>query len=1691
MTRWWIDEPYINLHMMDEPLSYTTSSGQKMSFQWLYKQRYSIPAPDQVPNFYSLPDVSGTRSENDAYLSEMCVFQPGEEAYYGDVMTNAVWMHNYMSHILFWNATWEECEVENYIYGGCGPMYGSGYDESGYEALVFKSDGGVDYYTDVVTNQHLNPSTMTNNPITSEELNPLYSGGYPLVGVPLPDTNGIYWGTASNGFQILYPDGSRDVYGLAYLVYNRPPYDSSAEALLTEQIDPQGRVTRIGYENPRFTNSCNGKWISDAGYFALRVRYVIDSDGRTNTFTYATNCPNFLEVTAVTDPFGRSATFSYGGCGANAGWLTSITDVVGNVSSYTYATTWRGESDPDTGWISSLTTPYGTTSFYYQDVMDTTQTSNYTARATYVTEPAGASQLFGYIHNLNGVIETSATAPSVSGWAFDNGVEGGTDTPLYYRNSFHWDRAQTANLIASGYTDLSYLPATTIGGMPIAELQKGRMRHWLLGGDGISLTETMSSERDPSPDVGGLTEGMRTWYAYTNAATDVSVTSQIGAIAQILPDTTTQYTRYSYYSTGLVSENYQSYSLAGGATGELSTSFDYTGIDLMEVTNSMGQSVRMSYTNHEVTNITDSLGQATALTWDRNSHNLTSISNYSGQTLSLAYYPSNTSGHITNISSFLESMTIDPENRVVNITDYTNALAHIVHVTATSVPDLWVTNTWDGLNRATGTGYQDGTTTSNIYTYLDQTAHKDRLGKLTYSTYDGLQHVTSVTDARNNVTQFTWCGCGALTSISNALGQITDLNYNNQELLTSADFADGSSLNWEYDLNGRMINESDGSGRSLSYTYNNQSFVTAINDTYGQVWGASLDALGRAEIATNINNVVCDNDFDLLNRVTNRVWVGGGNESFAYANNGLVAYTNQDSQWTHFGRDGAERLISGITAVQTNLFTWNGLDELASIVDGLNHTTAWNYNQYGWLLNKVNTLGTNMIVYQEDADGHVINRWMMGTNTAYQFDAVGNLTNILCPTISYTYGYDAINELTNMTDASGTTAFSYTSNGLLASEAGPWVSNVVSFSYTQGHRTALSVASPGVTSWTQSYGFDSEWRMTSIASPAGNFGYQYASGPGTLIGGITLPNGASVVNAYDTFGRMTGTALVNHWGHTLDGYVYGLDALGLRTNVTRDLGLTTNNISIGYDPVGQLTSWNGTETGGALRHNERLGYAFDAAENLHIRTNDALVQTFTVDPLNQLTNVSRTGALTVTGATPVTATNLTVNGVKAQTYGDFTFAGGTNILTNGANSFTIVAQNPYGVEATSTENLTLSNSVNLQYDANGNLISDGLRSFQYDAENELTNVWVTGQWQVGFIYDGLRRRRITKNFTWQGTKFVETNEIRCIYDGMLAIQDQDTNNNVVATYTRGLDLSMSRTGAGGIGGLLARTDSTGSYYYHADANGNVTALIDGNQNIAARAEYDAFGRFIKLSGSLANANRYWFSSKEYVPQAGIYYYGRRFYEPNFSRWLNRDPIQELGGINLYRFVGNNPINRIDPFGLTTYVWPPEYTPPGTYGPTATVVNDGSIAVLPAIPYLTDSQGLGDATLELGFLVPIADVGGAIADAALDGLGDLAKAIGDSFGHDLPKPKVSCPSTPKWKMPTQNGAPKMQRQMQQRGWTPQDITDAMENGQKFPAPNNVNPANSATRYVNPTSGQSVVVDDVTGEVLHVGGPGFKY
>jgi RHS repeat-associated protein len=139
----------------------------------------------------------------------------------------------------------------------------------------------------------------------------------------------------------------------------------------------------------------------------------------------------------------------------------------------------------------------------------------------------------------------------------------------------------------------------------------------------------------------------------------------------------------------------------------------------------------------------------------------------------------------------------------------------------------------------------------------------------------------------------------------------------------------------------------------------------------------------------------------------------------------------------------------------------------------------------------------------------------------------------------------------------------------------------------------------------------------------------------------------------------------------------------------------------------------------------------------------------------------------------------------------------------------------------------------------------------------------------------------------------------------------------LTTRTWGLDLSGSLQGAGGVGGLLAEKQGANTYYPTYDGNGNVSEYLEADGDVAAHYEYDPFGNIVKesyASGFVASSFSYKFSTKPLDPTTGLYYYTYRWYDPLTGRWPSRDPIEERGGMNLYGFTENNPINKIDILG---------------------------------------------------------------------------------------------------------------------------------------------------------------------------------
>jgi RHS repeat-associated protein len=1276
-------------------------------------------------------------------------------------------------------------------------------------------------------------------------------------------TSTLLTGDTTNGFTLSKSDGSQDVYG--FIVTNS--MGAFEEAFLSQRYNAQGQRLTLNYFG--YTSGTSP---------VIRLQSVVDGDGRTNVVYYnSTNAYSTNLISQVMDPFGRTANLGYN----SNGNLTNITDVATNSTAINYDTN---------DWVTSMVTPYGTTSFVITD-SGTNATAN--GRSILVTRPDSSHELYLYEDSAPGVTNqydrgfVPNTSPVLN--LFEN-------VSLDLRNTFHWGPRQ--------YEALS---TTNIASFNRADFMKAHMKHWLLELATNVLSGTLSLERESSPDSAGTIEGQKIWYDYAGKPMYfIQGTSLLPSlVARVLPDGTTDFRYFSRNPYGLAATNISTYSI-GGSVALRTNVYVYAAnnIDLVAATNALNVRIFTNLFNayHQVATNQNALNETTVFTYNANHQLLT------------ATLPT---GAVENY--FYDANNLLSSNVVVGFATNSFTWANDLVLTHTDPRGLATTNTWDNLNRLTSTAFPDGSYVSNRYTILDLTATKDRLGNWTYFGYDNMRRNTTITNALGNVTRFTYCSCGALETISDALSDVTTYQYDNQSNPTNVAYADGYSVTTTYNLLHQVVSATDGTS-SVTNTYNNQGLLISVSNALGQVQSTVYDALDRATNIVDANDVTITNTFDNLNRPLTRGYPDTGVESWGYTPNysGATSYTNQIGNIVTNAYDALNRKTTEVyVGVTTNLYVYDGVGDMLTLTDGKNQTTTWGYDSFGRVTNKLDALGTNIFVYQYDANSRLTNRWSVAKgNTIYKYDALGNLTNVdysggTVAMTNLSMAYDALNRLTNMVDALGTTKYKWDSVGELSSEDGPWANDTVGYSYANRLRTGLSLTQPNASSWSQSYGYDTSRRLTSLASPAGGFGYAYDATRQMQVAGLTFPNGAYITNTFASVARLLSTKLLNSSAAVLDAQSYGYNLASQRFTETNTAGDYRNYT---YDNAGELITAIGKEAGGATnRWQEQLGYAYDAAGNLNQRTNYALIQTFNVNTLNELTTVTNAGTLTVAGTTTSPATNVTVNTSNAVLYADTTFASTNQPWVNGNNTYTAIAKDVYARINTNSVTVNIQAGNNYAYDLNGNLITNVNQVLDYDDENELIRVTVASSWKNEFTYDGKFRRRIEKDFTWSSGAWLQTNEIHFVYDGNTVIQERDTNNLPLVTYTRAGSSLLARTD----NGLLNIGSSSAHAFYHVDGNGNVTMLINSSQAVVAKYLYDPFGNALSMSGPLAAANSYRFASKEWNANTGFYYFGRRYYDPNSQRFVNRDPLAENGGLNLYGYCGNNPVSLVDNFGL----WP--------------------------------------------------------------------------------------------------------------------------------------------------------------------------
>jgi len=234
------------------------------------------------------------------------------------------------------------------------------------------------------------------------------------------------------------------------------------------------------------------------------------------------------------------------------------------------------------------------------------------------------------------------------------------------------------------------------------------------------------------------------------------------------------------------------------------------------------------------------------------------------------------------------------------------------------------------------------------------------------------------------------------------------------------------------------------------------------------------------------------------------------------------------------------------------------------------------------------------------------------------------------------------------------------------------------------------------------------------------------------------------------------------------------------------------------------------------------------------------------------------------------------------------------------------------------------------HDRNGNLvesITNG-KSVNYDYDyldkiQAITTVDADGNILEAMLYkyDGLGAR-VSK-------RLADGEAVKYVYDGLNILEEKSSRyvKSTAHYLTAGLDE------------ILLRTIKKTPEYYLTDHKHSLKKVLDDKHNLTAGMEYTPAGG---LLGSVSDAHPFLYCGRE-LDIKDHYYYRARMYHSNLGRFLSRDPIGTDGGINIYRYANNNPINFWDPLGLIPEILPPDSRdvpwganngPVNYYGPNA-------------------------------------------------------------------------------------------------------------------------------------------------------------
>lgn len=744
---------------------------------------------------------------------------------------------------------------------------------------------------------------------------------------------------------------------------------------------------------------------------------------------------------------------------------------------------------------------------------------------------------------------------------------------------------------------------------------------------------------------------------------------------------------------------------------------------------------------------------------------------------------------------------------------------------------------------------------------------------VTSYTYNSFSRLATITNPLGHVESvLEYDAAGRVTKVEDANGVQSALAYTDRGWLKSVTVQAASgdqTTQYGYDATGQLTNTTFPDGQALFYEYDSAHRLVAIENSLNERIEYTLDDAGNIIQETVLSSYggqlirSVGRQYDELSRLMAVNGNNGQSSTFSYDANGQrIATTDGNFNTTQEAPDSLGRIATITDAIQATVqYEYDAEDRLTSVTDQRGNATTYQYDFAGNLL-QLASPDTGISQFGYDEAGNRISK----------VDARGITAN---------YSYDALNRLTAISypgDSSENVTFNYDSTA----DGNKGVGRLTGYSNEAG---------------SSSLQYDDLGRVTQVDDNIGSWSFttEYAYDVMGRIARITYPSGR-VVNYYrGALGRVSSITTKDNASAPEQTIVSGVQyqPFGGITMLDYGNGIQLTNT---YDLDGRLETATATGGAGSIRSNN---YSYDLANNI-TGISDLLDITrdrlFAFDSLNRLTQENYVGGDKSYDYDPV--------GNRTQ-----------DMLTAPDQSQTT---NSYTHESTSNR-LDQKNGQDWVLDAAGNTISTnaGAKQYAYNHAGRLETYTENGTLKGTYIYNALGQRvRTIKNedsllhYNLAGQYLGETN---------LDSSGGALLRRVDYIYLASRPVAQVAT-TFLVDGSVASRDIT---YLHSDHLSTPRVGTDANQTIVWRWDSDAFG----MAGPDENPDgdqndtvvNLRFPGQIKGGEAPFYYNYYRDYDPSLGRYIQSDPIGLAGGLNTYGYVYQNPLSRVDPYGLESAV----------------------------------------------------------------------------------------------------------------------------------------------------------------------------